>query len=236
MTEVLDTQLEGKDLIRKGISELNDKNYEGAKYRFLEAQKKFTAMKSPEYISVCMSLAAITTYLLDKNSYKKVLETINDAVYMAQYSKSNTAKLIAEMVLGNINFDEKNNDVALLHYNNAKEFAQENDEFLMLDYINARINQLQSGMEFSLPMKSDPLVSLVKIGRSITALTDINVLLKVIAEETKMQFRLTDARFFFLIKKKMNSGQRWLSGWKVRKFGFLRIKGLRVMSFRPARV
>ena len=72
MTEVLDIQLEGKDLIRKGISELNDKNYEGAKYSFLEAQKKFTAMKLSEYISVCMSLAAMTSYFLDKNSYKTV--------------------------------------------------------------------------------------------------------------------------------------------------------------------
>ena len=40
-------------------------------------------------------------------------------------------------------------------------------------------------MDYSLPTKSDPLVSLVKISRSITALTDIDELLKVIAEETK---------------------------------------------------
>ena len=226
MTEVLDTQLEGKDLIRKGISELNDKNYEGAKYRFLEAQKKFTAMKSPEYISVCMSLAAITTYFLDKNSYKKVLETINDAVYMAQYSKSNTAKLIAEMVLGNINFDEKNNDVALLHYNNAKEFAQENDEFLMLDYINARINQLQSGMEFSLPMKSDPLVSLVKIGRSITALTDINVLLKVIAEETKNAIQADRCTVFLFDKEKNELWSKVALGMESQEIRFPADKGL----------
>ena len=108
MTEVLDTQLvlEGKDLIRKGISELNDKNYESAKYSFLEAQKKFTAMKLSEYISVCMSLAAMTSYFLDKNLRKDVLQAIEDAAYMAQYSKSNTAKLFSEIALGNINFDE----------------------------------------------------------------------------------------------------------------------------------
>lgn len=226
MTEVLDIQLEGKDLIRKGISELNDKNYEGAKYSFLEAQKKFTAMKLSEYISVCMSLAAMTSYFLDKNSYKTVLETINDAVYMAQHSKSNTAKLIAEIALGNINFDEKNNDVALLHYNNAKEFAQANDEFLMSDYINARINQVQSGMEFSLPMKSDPLVSLVKIGRSITALTDINVLLKVIAEETKNAIQADRCTVFLFDKEKNELWSKVALGMESQEIRFPADKGL----------
>ncbi len=226
MTEVLDIQLEGKDLIRKGISELNDKNYEGAKYSFLEAQKKFTAMKLSEYISVCMCLAAMTSYFLDKNSYKTVLETINDAVYMAQHSKSNTAKLIAEIALGNINFDEKNNDVALLHYNNAKEFAQANDEFLMSDYINARINQVQSGMEFSLPMKSDPLVSLVKIGRSITALTDINVLLKVIAEETKNAIQADRCTVFLFDKEKNELWSKVALGMDSQEIRFPADKGL----------
>lgn len=208
MAEVLDNQLvsEGKDLVRKGINDLNDKNYEGAKYNFLEAQKRFTASKTSEYISVCMSLAALTAYMIDKNNCKAVLQTINDAVYMAEYSKSNTARLFAEIAQGNINFGERSNDVALLHYNNAKELAAQNDEFLMADYINARINQVQSGMDFSLPMKSDPLVSLVKIGRSITALTDINVLLKVIAEETKNAIQADRCTVFIYDK---NTNELW---------------------------
>ncbi len=228
MTEVLDTRfvIEGKDLIRKGISELNDKNYNGAKYSFLEAQKKFTAIKMPEYISVCMSLAAMAAYFEDKDLYKTVLQTLDEAAYMARHSKSNTAKLIAEVVLGNINFDEHNNDVALLHYNNAREFAQVNDEFLMLDYINARINQVQNGMEFSLPMKSDPLVSLVKIGRSITALTDINVLLKVIAEETKNAIQADRCTVFIFDKEKNELWSKVALGMGSEEIRFPASKGL----------
>ncbi len=228
MEQVLDNQIlaDGKDLIRRGIDDLNDKNFERAKNNFLEGQKKFTAAKSSEYIAVCMCLAAMAAYFLDKNSYKTVLETINDAVYMAQYAKSNTAKLIVEIVLGNINFDEKNNDVALLHYNNAKEFAQENDEFLMLDYINARINQVQNGMEFSLPMKSDPLVSLVKIGRSITALTDINVLLKVIAEETKNAIQADRCTVFLFDKEKNELWSKVALGMESQEIRFPADKGL----------
>lgn len=228
MTEVLDSQiiLEGKELIRKGISGLDDKNYESAKNDFIEAQKKFTVIKSSEYISVCMSLAAMTMYFADKNCYKSALQTIDDAVYMAQYSKSITAKLICEVALGNINFDQHNNDVALLHYNNAKNFALKHDEFMMLDYINTRINQIQSGMEFSLPVKSDPLVSLVKIGRSITALTDINVLLKVIAEETKNAIQADRCTVFLFDKEKNELWSMVALGMESEEIRFPADKGL----------
>ncbi len=208
MTEVLDNQIiaESKDLIRRGINDLNNKSYDGAKYNFVEAQKRFTASKSSEYISICMSLNALTSYMLDENNYKNVLQTIKDAVYMAEYSNNDTAKLFAEIAQGNINFGERNIDVALLHFNNAKNYALNNDEFLMIDYINTRINQIQGGMDFSLPTKSDPLVSLVKIGRSITALTDINVLLKVIAEETKNAIQADRCTVFILDK---NTNELW---------------------------
>lgn len=228
MAEVLDTQLvlEGKELIKKGINSLNDKNYEDAKFDFLEAQKKFTAIKASEYISACMSLAAMTSYLLDKNSIKVVLEAVNDASYMAQYSKSDMAKMFVEIVQGNINFDENNNDVALLHYNNAKNYAVKNDEFAMTDYINTRISQIQNGMDFSLPVKSDPLVSLVKIGRSITALTDINVLLKVIAEETKNAIQADRCTVFILDKEKNELWSKVALGMESQEIRFPANKGL----------
>ena len=52
MTEVLDNQLslKGKDLIRKVLDALNDKNFEFAKENFIEAQKKFTVLKASGYI------------------------------------------------------------------------------------------------------------------------------------------------------------------------------------------
>ena len=93
--------------------------------------------------------------------------------------------MINELILGNINFAENNKDVAIIHYNNALKLSVEEDRFSLSGTINTRIKQLQNGMDYSLPTKSDPLVSLVKISRSITALTDIDELLRVIAEETK---------------------------------------------------
>ena len=115
----------------------------------------------------------------------KVLLLLKMATIWLKRANSITANLINEVVFGNINFAENNKDIALIHYNNALKLTVEEDKYSLSDTINTRIKQLQNGMDYSLPTKSDPLVSLVKISRSITALTDIDELLKVIAEETK---------------------------------------------------
>lgn len=108
-----------------------------------------------------------------------------------------------EYASGTIEFGEGSKQTALLHYENAKNASMiSGDELSIVGYVLTRIKQIKSGMDFTLPVKSDPLVSLVKIGRSISAVTDIDILLKVIAEETKLQFRQTDARCFCSIKKK----------------------------------
>ena len=228
MTEILNNELliEYKKLIQQGINELNDKNYSNSKNCFFEAQKQFTVHKSIEYTSVCMSLTALVLYLEDVKNYSQSLEILNDAEYMANYSNNTTAKLFVELVKGNINFSERNSDIAMLHYKNAKKLSFEYDEFSMQDYINTRISQIENGMDFSMPTKSNPLVSLLKIGRSITALTDINVLLKVIAEETKNAIQADRCTVFILDNEKQELWSKVALGMESEEIRFPADKGL----------
>lgn len=64
----------------------------------------------------------MSKYLLDRNNYNEALKLLNDARYMAQYSKSDTAKLVNEYAQGTLYFGEGMNDVALIHFDNAKIF------------------------------------------------------------------------------------------------------------------
>ena len=188
---------EGKEIIRRGLACLEDKDYGQAKELFLRAQE---ACKEGEYISICLSLTGLTEYLIDKNNYKHALALINDGAHMAGFSKSAQAHAFNEFALGNINFGEGNNDVALIHFKNA--LNAEHDEFDIASRTQVRIRQLQNGFDFSMPVKRDPLVSLVKIGQSITAQTDINVLLTLIAEETKTAMDADRCTVFLLDKDK----------------------------------
>ncbi len=192
-----------RKLIKDIIAIIGNKDYSLAKDKLEEAQKVFHTQDCCEGISICLSLTALVNYLIDNNNLNTSLETLQDSGYLADYSKNPSAKLFNEMVLANINYSEGNLDVALRHYKNAMNAGINNDEYEMLGFVVSRMKQIRDGIEFTFPTKSDPLVSLVKIGRSITAQTDINVLLRVIAEETKVAMQ-ADRCTVFLLDKKTN--------------------------------
>ncbi|MFR1672217.1 MAG: HD domain-containing phosphohydrolase [Candidatus Gastranaerophilaceae bacterium] len=194
---------EGKIVFRTGLAMLEDAKFEDADINFNDALNKFKEASCDEYISVCYSMMALSDYMKDKSNYKNALKLLNDADYLANYSKSATAKIFYEFAAGSIDFGEGDGKLALLHFENAKNIAMEGtDEFSVMGYVLTRIKQVKGGMDFNTPIKSDPLVSLVKIGRSITAQTDINVLLKVIAEETKIAIQADRCTVFLLDKEK----------------------------------
>ena len=198
--------IRGKDFLRETLADIDNTNFKNAHDKLLQAQEIFKQNNSNEYLSICLSLLALTDYLADKNNLKKSLALLQDAAYLAEFSKSAGAKLFNEFSNANINYSENNLDIAYRHYNNAKDYGLINDEFEVLGYIVSRMKQIKGGLSFSLPNQSDPLVSLVKIGRSITAQTDINVLLKVIAEETKVAMQ-ADRCTVFLYDK--NTNELW---------------------------
>lgn len=176
---------ETENLIHLVISLMDEKDYPSARENLDKAYKLFKDVADNEGISICMSLYAFLDYSQDSSKYELAVKLLNEAMFMAQRSGSHHAVLINELVSGNLNFSESNRDLALIHYNNALKLTSIEDKYSLASTINTRIRQLQNNMDYSLPTKSDPLVSLVKISRSITALTDIDELLRVIAEETK---------------------------------------------------
>lgn len=174
-----------ENLIYQGLSLIDEKKYPEAENLIKKSYEIFKNKDLSAGISICLSLLAFLNYSEHKVDFESSLALIQDASFMASRSANISAQLINELILGNINFAENNKDVAIIHYNNALKLSVEEDKFSLSGTINTRIKQLQNGMDYSLPTKSDPLVSLVKISRSITALTDIDELLRVIAEETK---------------------------------------------------
>ncbi len=176
------------ELIKKSLKLIDIKDYSQALKVVQKACEISREENLKERISVCLSLSGFIQYMLNPDDAESLL-LIKDSSFMAGRSEDITSKLVNELVLGNINFSKNNKDIALIHYNNALKLSTVNDEFDLSDTINTRIKQLQNGLDYYLPTQSDPLVSLVKISRSITALTDIDELLTVIAQETKNAIR-----------------------------------------------
>lgn len=176
---------EAENIIGTVLKFIDEKDYSKARTEIEKAYETFKISSYIEGVSICLSLIAFLDYSEDKNTYEESVKLLQDAVFMANRTNSDTAILINELISGNLKFAEGYKDIALIHYNNALKLTVLEDKYSLADTINTRIRQLQNNMDYSLPTKSDPLVSLVKISRSITALTDIDELLRVIAEETK---------------------------------------------------
>lgn len=213
--------------IKKGLMQLEDKDYDNAIDLFSKIEKSANKNNATDKISIALSLLGLSKYLLDKNNYNESLKSLNDAKYMAEYSKSSTAKIVYEYAQGTICFGEGMKDVALIHFENAKNISVDSgDELSIMGYVLTRIKQIRNGLDFTLPIKSDPLVSLVKIGRSITAVTDINVLLKVIAEETKIAIQADRCTVFMYDKEKNELWSKVALGMDSQEIRFPADRGL----------
>lgn len=213
------------EIIKKGLAFLEDKDYSNAVETFKSARESFK--DNPPYLSASLSLLGMALYLQDKNNYTEVLNLLNDAQYMAEFAKNNTAKIVNEYAKGTVDFGEGSKNTALMHFESAKNISiATGDELSIMGYVLTRIKQIKSGMDFSLPIKSDPLVSLVKIGRSITAVTDIDVLLKVIAEETKIAIQADRCTVFMLDKDKNELWSKVALGMDSQEIRFPADKGL----------
>ena len=192
-----------KDIVDKFVSQ----KYQEAK-NIIENNKETLKQKAaPELISIYMSLSALINSYTNEFETRENLSLMKDASELARFSKCRIAEFFKEYVLGEIYY--KNNDmfVALCHFNNAKSLCNDmKEDFGIIGYIIARIKQIREHQDYLTTPTSDPLVSLVKIGRSITAQTDIDVLLKVIAEETKTALHADRCTVFLLDKEK---GELW---------------------------
>lgn len=216
--------LKGEEFIKSALESLLSKKYPESLENISKAQEIFKQEKSHANVSICLSLLGVTEYLGNKNKYLKALTAINDGAYLAETLNNTTAKLINEFSKATIDFAEKNLDTAILHYEQAYKLSREEDKYGMHKVIQERLQEIK---EHKTPSgKRDPLIALLKIGQTVAAETDINVLLKVIAEETKEAIQADRCTVFLHDKKKNEIWSKVALGLDSQEIRFPANKGL----------
>lgn len=218
------TVCENKTFIEAAIDALRCKEYDRCLSCVNEAHSACFEEKSPGNISICLSLRGLFEYMKDKSKYFKSLTYINDAKYLADISNNITAKLINDFAIADMEFKENDLGIALLHYENAKRYALVQDEYNMLSLIEERIRELHDIDK--IPQKRDPLIALLRIGQTVSAETDIDVLLKVIAEETKSAIQADRCSVFLYDKKNSEIWSKVALGIGSQEIRFPADKGL----------
>lgn len=192
-----------QNLLNTAVKEFNKKNFDMCKNLVNEAQPTLKNDNDGARMSICFAIKAAMEYFEDKSKYEDALTMLEDAKYLASYTQDHNAKTFCEYVSGLIYKAEKNYNLARLYFTNAKNLAFKGDDFNLLDLITENLNDIQTISDGIFANRRDPLVALVKIGQSVSAETNIDSLLRVIAEETKEAIQ-ADRCTVFLFDKEHN--------------------------------
>ena len=169
-----------ENFVIENTAELLKGNYDGVKPR-IEKHKDIYH----DDTAVCFSLLALGAFV--KHNYENFYQFMNDASFLVDQSTDSVTKLFHEMVLGYVNFTEKNMTLYSINYNKARKLSIKNQETSFFEKISS-IMKCPPISHFTINhggQTKDPLVALVKIGQAVAAEKDINLLIRTIAEETK---------------------------------------------------
>ncbi len=216
-----------KVAIKEALRLFVSSDFEGAEQKISEVYALAKSQNSVEHVSISTSLLSMFKFLSGKIDYETALSNIYEAGELAEFEKNRNGSLFKEFALGEVYYKSGEIELATSRFENVKVSGLiTKDEYELVGYVISRIKQLEKGKKYTLPPTSDPLVSLVKIGRSITAQTDINILLKVIAEETRIALQADRCTVFLLDKAKNELWSKVALGLDSQEIRFPADKGL----------
>lgn len=151
----------------------------------LKSEQEFSEVLHKEHFSVCCinCLNALRHYI--SGEFQTALNYLKDVEIVKSKNTSVEDLILYNLIVGYINFCEKNGHVFMLHYNKAVDLAKNSGLEDYLAGLEEGIRGLNNGNLYVASRNNDPLSALVKIGQAVAAEKDINKLLFTIAEEAR---------------------------------------------------
>lgn len=148
-----------------------------------EYKSKRESLKDTLSVAIVNCMNGLLLYL--KGDFTQSLNYFRDSEILLKTANVDVEVVFYNLILGYVNFCEKNNNLYMLHYNKAKNIAEKNhlEKFLML--LEDAIKMIKNGGLYIASVKNDPLLALVKIGQAVAAEKDIDKLMQTIAEEAR---------------------------------------------------
>ncbi len=199
-----------------------------------EIIKQGVASKDFETVSIGMSIIAYITYKTgDKNSYR-AYTVLDDAKYLGRKSNLYLAQKVNYFVFALMEYEEENFDDALDFLNNAKliktDAAELDEKILQIKNTIEKAKQARiinlSPPKFTPDHKNDPLLALLKVGRTMAVETDLDVLLNIIAKEINIALNADRCTVFLLDKEKNELWSKVALGVDSREIRFSATLGI----------
>lgn len=198
--------------------------------------KQAISLKAFDLVSISMSLTGYIGYRWNQERYYKTLNILNDAHYLANSSNSLLALKINMYLMAQIEFLEQNYPQSLELMEAALHIKLEDTEDFDGKIQNAktRIEKMNkqkvitSAPPTFIPENNqeDPLIALLKVGRTIAVETNIDTLLKIIAQEIKQALNADRCTVFLLDEEKHELWSKVALGLGMQEIRFASNLGL----------
>ena len=201
-----------------------------------ECHKKAISLKAFDLVSISMSLIGYIGYRWHQERYYKTLNILNDAHYLANSSNSLLALKINLYLMGQIEFLEQNYPQSLELMDAALQIKLPNTACYDEKILSAktRIEKINKQKVISLAPptfipennQEDPLIALLKVGRTIAVETNIDTLLTIIAQEIKQALNADRCTVFLLDEEKHQLWSKVALGLEMQEIRFASDLGL----------
>ena len=233
MNNIINTEnnyVETKDKLISLFNDILEGNKRPNVFDIDNLRKISIAIKAFDLVSFSMSMFAFINYKTNKLSYYKTLAILNDAKYLAASSHSYFAQKINNFFSGLIEFEEGNYDVALEFIRRALKLTimEEYDFDEKIAEVEDKIQKLNkkkiisSGKPSFIPEQhaEDPLIALLKVGRTIALETNLDNLLTIIAQEIKLALNADRCTVFLLDEDKKELWSKVALGMNTKEIRF----------------
>ena len=184
-----------ENFIYESIEEIFNGDYAIAKERIIKHKDIYQ-----DDTAISFSLLALGAFV--RKQYDEYYQFMNDAQFLVENSKDSTTNILHDLVLGHINFTEKNSELYSINYNKARKLAIKNQQAAFFEKIASMLKCPPITHLSAHTQTHDPLIALVKIGQAVAAEKNINYLIKTIAEETKTALSADRCTVFLYDKEK----------------------------------
>ncbi len=180
-----------ENFIYESIEGVFGGDYENAKLRIIKHKEIYQ-----DDTAICFTLLALGAFA--KKQYDEYYQFMNDAHFLVENTKDFTTNILHELVLGYINFTEKNSSLYSINYNKARKIAIKNQMTPLFERLTSLLKCPPITHLSTHAHLKDPLIALVKIGQAVAAEKNINTLIRTIAEETKEALNADRCTVFLL--------------------------------------
>ena len=133
--------------------------------------------------AICFALLALGAFV--KKQYDEYYQFMNDAQFLVEQTNEPVTNILYELVLGHVNFVERNSSLYSINYNKARKLAIKAQKADFFERVSTMLKCPPITHLSTHAQVKDPLIALVKIGQAVAAEKSIDMLIKTIAEETK---------------------------------------------------